>query len=335
MVDDYEPWRHFLCSTLLKQPDFEVVAEVSNGLEAVQKAEELRPHLILLDVGLSELNGIDAALRIRRLSPHSTMLFVSLQASADVVRAALGTGAKGYIFKTDARRELLTAVNTVLRGDQYVSSRFSGPNFTEASDVQDSKTVYPNRVSMLPSVHKMEISHRHDVNFYADHAGLLDSFTQFSEAALKAGRAVIVIATESNRDSLAIKLQACGLDIGAAIEQGRYTALDAADTLSAFMVNGQPDQARFLKVVGDLMETVASAAKAERHRVAACGECAPLLWAQGKVEAAIRLEQLWNEIAKIYDVDIVCGYPLASFQGIVGSQIFQRICAEHSALRFR
>jgi CheY-like chemotaxis protein len=70
----------------------------SVGLEAVQKAEELQPDLILLDVGLPKLNGIEAARRIRRLSPYSTILFISLIASADVVRAALATGATSYIF---------------------------------------------------------------------------------------------------------------------------------------------------------------------------------------------------------------------------------------------
>ena len=74
-------------------------------------------------------------------------------------------------------------------------------------------------------------------------------------------------------------------------------------------------------------------AKGEHLRIAACGECASILWAQGKADAAIRLEELWNQIAKTYDVDILCGYPLESLRCEEDSYTFRRICEEHSAVR--
>jgi hypothetical protein len=125
------------------------------------------------------------------------------------------------------------------------------------------------------------------------------------------------------------------LNIRGAIEQGRYIPLDAAETISTFVVNSMLDPDRFLKVTGDLILNAAKVAKGERPRVAACGECAPLLWAQGNAEAAIRLEHLWNEIAKSYDVDVLCGYPLGSFQAGMGSYIFDKLCAAHSAVHSR
>ena len=163
----------------------------------------------------------------------------------------------------------------------------------------------------------------------------MDGFTSFVGAALKAGNAAIVLATESHRHSLLLRLQAHGLDVSAAVEQGRYVSLDAAETLSAFMVNGLPDPARFLKVAGDLIIEAAKRVKGEQARVAACGECAPLLWEQGKADAAIRLEHLWDEIAKSYGVAVLCGYPLGSFQGGVGSHMFEKICAEHTVVHSR
>jgi hypothetical protein len=87
-----------------------------------------------------------------------------------------------------------------------------------------------------------------------------------------------------------------------------------------------------MKVAGDLMVAAAKAAKGKRPRVAACGECAPILWAQGKADAAIRLEHLWDEVAKTYDVDILCGYVLKSFQREQESHIYEKICAEHSVV---
>jgi len=108
--------------------------------------------------------------------------------------------------------------------------------------------------------------------------------------------------------------------------------LDVADTLSTFMVNDLPDPARFLKVAGSLVAAAAKASRGDRPRVAACGECAPTLWEQGKADAAVEVEHLWDEIAKSCDVDILCGYVLNSFQRERESHIYERICAKHSAV---
>jgi DNA-binding NarL/FixJ family response regulator len=113
LVDDYEPWRQFVCSVLQKRPELEIVGEVADGLEAVQQAGELHPDVILLDIGLPTLNGIEAARRLRRTSPEVKILFVTQESSADVVEEALSTGAQGYVVKTNAS-DLLSAMNTVL-----------------------------------------------------------------------------------------------------------------------------------------------------------------------------------------------------------------------------
>ena len=331
IVEDSEPFRNFICSMLRERSELQIVDQVSDGLQAVRRAEELRPDLIVLDIGLPSLNGIEAARQIRRLSPKSKILFVSQESSADVVQEALGAGASGYIVKTDAGRELLQAVSAVLRGEQFVGRRFAGHDFTGASDVRLSESRRSNGV-FAPFEQSMELARRHEVGFYSDDASLLDDFTQFVGAALKSGSAAIVIATESHRDSLLLRLQAHGLDVGAAIEQGTYISLDAAETLSTFMVNDQPDPVRFQKAVSDTIMAAAKAVKGERPRVVACGECAPLLWARGNAEAAIRVEHLWDELAKTYNLDTLCGYPLDSFQSEPDSHIFQRICAEHSAV---
>ena len=115
----------YVRSLLMKRAEWVVLSEVSDGLEAVQKAEELQPDLILLDIGLPTLSGIEVARRIRRLSPDSRILFVSQELSADVVREALATGAAGYVVKMDAGSELLIAVDAVLRGGQFVGRRLA------------------------------------------------------------------------------------------------------------------------------------------------------------------------------------------------------------------
>ena len=313
VVDDFEPFRDVVCSMLREHSEFQVIAEASDGLAAVQKAEELQPDLILLDIGLPKLDGIEAARGIRKLSPNSKIIFVSQASSVDVVRTAFATGACGYVVKADAVCELLTTINTVLRGQKCVSSRLVE--------------------IVVGFFQSQEKTARHEALFYSDDECFLDGFTQFIGGALKAGNVVIVVATKSHRDSLLLRLQARGVNVVGAIAQGRYISLDAADTLSTFMVNGMPDPVRFLKAAGDLIVGAAKAVKGEYARVAACGECAPLLWAQGNAEAAIQVEHLWNELATTYDVEILCGYPLASFHGEQDGHILLEICAKHSAVR--
>jgi DNA-binding NarL/FixJ family response regulator len=130
IVDDFKAFRRYVASTLREQPGLQVICEASDGLEAVQKAAELRPDLIVLDVGLPKLNGLAAAEQILKLSPKSRILFLSVESSPDVVRAAFKVGAWGYVVKMDAEEELIAAVAAVLRGKKFVGSRFAQYNFT-------------------------------------------------------------------------------------------------------------------------------------------------------------------------------------------------------------
>jgi DNA-binding NarL/FixJ family response regulator len=122
VVDDFEAFRRVVASILQKQPGLQVICEVSDGLEAVQRAEKLQPDLILLDIGLPTLNGIEAASRIRQVAPSAKIVFLTQNSDKEIVAAALSTGAHGYVLKTDAGRELLTAVARILGGDDFVSS---------------------------------------------------------------------------------------------------------------------------------------------------------------------------------------------------------------------
>ena len=332
VVDDHEPFRRFACSTLAKRRDLQVIGEASDGLEAVRKAEELQPDLIVLDIGLPTLNGIEVARRIRKLCPECKILFMSQESSADVAQEAFRLGALGYIVKAHAGSELLTAVEAVCQGKQFVSKGLSGHNWTSAADVKAPDCLLQPEVQPPPASKRANSTHCHEVQFYSDDAAFLLGFSRFIEAALKAGNPVIVIATKSHQTSLLQKLLSSGVDGAAAIEQGFYLSLDVAEALSAFMVNDLPDSVRFRKLMGDQIVLAAKATKAKHPRIAACGEMAPTLWAQGRADAAIQVEQVTDEIAKTCNVDILCGYVLNSFQREQESHIYQRICAEHATV---
>ena len=121
LVEDFGPFRAFVSTLLREKPDFEVVSEASDGLEAVRRARELNPDLILMDIGLPGLNGIEAARRIRELSPRSRIVFLTQEGSSEVVEEALSLGALGYVHKPRAGNDLFPAVAAVLEGKQFVS----------------------------------------------------------------------------------------------------------------------------------------------------------------------------------------------------------------------
>ena len=125
LVDDYAPWRRFISTALGQKSWLKLIAEVANGIEAVQQAQLLRPDLILLDIALPGINGIQAARQILAQRPRSKILFASSNRCLDVVEEALSTGALGYLLKSDAGNELLPGLRTALEGKRFISSTLS------------------------------------------------------------------------------------------------------------------------------------------------------------------------------------------------------------------
>ena len=122
VVDDYSPFRQWVSLFLRDKLDLKAVIEASDGLEAVKKAEEVLPELILIDIGLPKLNGIDAARQIRRVAPESRVIFLSQETSSDIVQTAIDSGGLGYVTKSSAAVDLLTAIEAALRGQRFVSA---------------------------------------------------------------------------------------------------------------------------------------------------------------------------------------------------------------------
>jgi len=126
VVDDFEPYRHSICSMIRQRPDLTVLAEIQDGLEAVRQAGILQPDLILLDIGLPLLNGIEAARQIAKIASTARIIFLTQESSAEVVHEALALGAWGYVIKAQAGTDLLAAVGAVARGNTFVSSGLDG-----------------------------------------------------------------------------------------------------------------------------------------------------------------------------------------------------------------
>jgi PAS domain S-box-containing protein len=170
----------------------------------------------------------------------------------------------------------------------------------------------------------------HAVQIYTDDKFLTDILVQFVGGALAAGDAAVVIATHAHRAAMEEQLSEHGLDTTKAGIQGRYIALSAPETLKKFMIDGRLDEARFKETIGGVLKQAMEVVGGKDCRVAAFGELVALLWAQGKSEEAIRVEQLWNELATQYSFSLLCAYPACGFGRDGGSQPFVRMCSEHS-----
>jgi two-component system nitrate/nitrite response regulator NarL len=134
IVDDFDLWKGFVIARLQERPDLRIVGFASDGLQAVEKAEELQPDLILLDMMLPKLNGIEAAQQIRRVAPKSKILFVSGEADLELIRSAFRVGGSGYVSKMEAAAGLLAGIEAVLRGQRFVS-----PGLADSSDLTDAR----------------------------------------------------------------------------------------------------------------------------------------------------------------------------------------------------
>jgi len=186
---------------------------------------------------------------------------------------------------------------------------------------------------MAPLVHWADNQNpAHVVQFYGDDGFLLDELSRFIGTALGAGEAAVVIATKEHRDGLARRLKMWGLDTTWPATQGRYVAMDAAETLAKFMLDGWPDAARFAEVMGGLIERVRVASGSETRRGAAFGEMVALLLMEGKADAAIRLEELWNDLARTHAFALRCAYPMSSFYRGEHGDLLLKICDKHSGV---
>jgi PAS domain S-box-containing protein len=183
-------------------------------------------------------------------------------------------------------------------------------------------------VAQMPSHHQRQ----HVVQFYTDDGFLLDALSGFVGSALAIGDAAVVIATPANSEGLVQRLKGQGIDTAKAIKKGRCILLDAAETLAKFMVDGLADPALFAKTVGEVLARVRTAAESENPRIAVFGELVALLWAEGKLEAAVQVEELWNNLAQTHSFSLLCAYPITGFSKGKHTQPFLKICALHSGV---
>src|SRR5947208_6850835 len=177
--------------------------------------------------------------------------------------------------------------------------------------------------------------HDHDghvVQLYTDDGFLIDVLSRFIGGALAVGDAAVVLATASHRGELERRLSARGLDIAKASLQGRYVAVDAKETLTRLIVDGSVDETRFNDIIGGVLKRARTAIHGKDCRIAVFGELVALLWAEGRPQEAIRVEELWNDLAKTHSFSLLCAYPITGFNNERHIEPFLKMCGQHSGV---
>ena len=319
VVDDHESWQRLFSATLRKDTRWKVVETASDGVEAIRKAETLQPNLILMDVELPRLDGVEAAKRILANHRHVPILFVSAHRSPDIVEAAMGTGARGYVVKAEAGHDLPEAIDQALEGARYLSPVLLGRAADAGRAIAGPRKVRPHA--------------SHEAAFFAEDDDLTEDYARLAERALVTGKVAIVVAAPGRLAAIRDRLQQRGVDLDSAEGSSRYRTATVDEVLASFMVDGWPDETLFWKAATGLVVRTAAAFAGRPVRIAACGDCAGTLLARGDVEAAIRLEQMWDEVVAAFDLDVFCGYRANAFSG--DPTVLHRIEQEHSAVHLR
>src|SRR5687768_71384 len=165
--------------------------------------------------------------------------------------------------------------------------------------------------------------HGHLVQFYENDAFLAESVRDFILAGFGRGEAAVIVATKEHRMAIDELLEATDVDLQELRNDGRYVLMDANESLSRFMVDGEPEPALFSASIGSRVARAAEAGNGVRI----FGEMVALLWDKGNVAAALRLEELWNELAQVHPFSLLCAYPMSGF---TDAQSFRDVCTRHT-----
>ncbi len=185
-----------------------------------------------------------------------------------------------------------------------------------------------SRCPELLRIHKPESSSQHLVQFYEDESSIVENVAYLAARTLASGDSSVVVATETHLEQIRQRLACSSLDLDAARDSGRYVTVDATRALSKFMVDGQPDKAKFDDIVGGIVRNAAR--NSSNGFVFAFGEMVGLLCAANNPDAAVRLEQHWNSLAEQHRFSLYCAYSLSSLGREPDANALIQICAEHA-----
>ena len=285
--------------------DFEIAGVATDGRQAVERAVELEPDAVVLDIGMPGLDGFQTSRALQRAGSRAPIVFLSMYDGDDYVREAFRHGARGYVVKSRARRDLPIAIDQALDGRVFVPSLTPLLTLTNGSG------------------HALHIHDGAEV--------FLDSLTEFLDGALQRGDATCIIATKSVREGVGERLQERGWDVAGPSGHKRCRVIDARDALQGFMRDGVPDGNSLADVAAELDAYRRTAAEGTPAQLTIFGNMSVALCEDNNVKGAIALENLWNTLTRDLPFFTLCGYPTSCFRD-GEHELWSAVRDEHWAL---
>jgi DNA-binding NarL/FixJ family response regulator len=289
----------------LLTPAFDVVALAGDGRQALDLVRRLRPDVVVLDVSMPELGGFQTLEQLRRDGPEPRVVFLTMHGEDEFVSAAINAGADGYVLKSRTGLDLISAIEHALAGRLFV------PSLTSLSTVARS---------------------RHTVQFHSSDSHALDEISQLVAATLRSGEQVVIITSEETRTGVAQRLHGRQIDLAMLTEQGQYVAQDSALALSHMMPDGRLDKERVAEMAHRLDLWRRAPRNRPPGRLTIVGDMGAALCRNGDFEAAMELEQVWNDLTCSLPFFTVCRYPLDCFGNPEALNLLTNVCAAHTAV---
>lgn len=320
LVDDFRSFRTEAASIIQKKPEFNIIAEASNGLEAIEKAELFGPDLILLDIGLPKLNGIGVAKELTHRKASSQIVFLTGEEDDDCVSEALTVGAKGYVFKRRLQSDLVPALKLAAAGHFFVSPYgFIGQT--------DSEVMRPSPASSSA----WHGSSTHTMEFYSDESALVSGVSELVRASLSQDRVVVALLKRNHIACASRRLVESGVDLEGAIRWGGYRPFAIEGTIPFLMPNGRLDRARFATFFEPVLAHAAWNAERKCSGAVVLADLASALIDLGyDHENALRTEELWNDLVQKRPFLVHCVCPVTTLGAKRNRDTLAQICPHHS-----
>ena len=286
--------------------DFDVVATAADGRAAVDLALRLQPDIAVIDMAMPRLDGFQTVAELRRNGSRTKAVFLTMHGGDEFIKAAIDAGALGYVLKSRIYTDLFSAIGHALHG------RLFAPSLTALSTVS--------------------ARGRHAVQFHNNDRFFLDELGQFVGGTLRSGEPVVLVTDEATRVGVAERLQAGGFDLESLMARGQYSAQDSADGLAQVMRDGQLDRDALAAIIDGLERSRLSLVEEPQGRLTMVGDIAMPLCRSGNFEAAIEIEQIWNELTGTLPFFTLCLYPAECFQHESLRHQFAGVCTEHGAV---
>ena len=325
-------------SLIESHPDYHICGEAGDGVEAIEKARQLRPDIVLMDINMPRMNGLEATRVIRGEAPDCDVIIVT-QNDASVARElARNANANDFITKSDLARDLLPTLKKFSRAQPEAREAK-----TEQGGILQWREVAMENNSNLRETESAagqgepwcDLLHNagprdHIVQLYQDQQFLNRAVCRFAAAAITNGEGVILVPTVAHWDAFRPRLEKEGVDVKAAERRGQLTVVDADNLLPTFMRDGMPDSPVFL----GLAQNVISQARGNGRfpKVRWWGEMVNILWERGDVAASMHLEDQFDRLAHEQDIAIFCSFLMDNFDGDVHARMLPRMGENHSHL---